>query len=145
MASLDYIGTLPSDQQLGNPDVSECLQDIRIASKRAAELSFRLLGFARHNTQAFGSVDLSGICEEVAHLSRRTFMRSIKVNANIAEGLVVTGDRVQLHQMLMNLCINARDAMPDGGTLTVEAGPALDRANGNTHSRCHFRLGARHG
>lgn len=135
MASLDYIGTLSSDKQLGNPDVSECLQDIRIASKRAAELSFRLLGFARHNTQAFGSVDLSAICEEVAHLSRRTFMRSIKVNAVIDDGLIVTGDRVQLHQMLMNLCINARDAMPDGGTLTIEAGPALDRANGNTHTR----------
>ena len=119
MASLDYIGTLPREQQLGNADVMECLEDIRTASKRAAELSYRLLGFARHNTQAFGPVDLTGICEEVAHLSRRTFMRSIRVDERIKAGLIVTGDRVQLHQMLMNLCINARDAMPEGGTLTI--------------------------
>jgi len=135
MASLDYIGTLPRERELGNQDVMECLEDIRTASKRAAELSYRLLGFARHNTQAFGPVDLTAICEEVAHLSRRTFMRSIRVDADIHPGLVVTGDRVQLHQMLMNLCINARDAMPDGGTLSIRGTLCQDRAGGTTHAQ----------
>jgi two-component system cell cycle sensor histidine kinase/response regulator CckA len=133
MASLDYIGTLPRESQIGNSDVMECLADIRTASQRAADLSFRLLGFARHNTQAFGPVDLTGICEEVAHLSRRTFMRSIRVDAEISSGLVVAGDRVQLHQMLMNLCINARDAMPAGGTLSIRGSLCQDRAQGTTH------------
>jgi CheY-like chemotaxis protein len=62
-------------------------------------------------------------------------MRSIRVDAEVQPGLVVTGDRVQLHQMLMNLCINARDAMPDGGTLSIHAGLAMDRAAGTTHTR----------
>ena len=121
MASLDYLGTLPKDKEIADPDVRECLDDIRTAGSRASDLSRRLLGFARHNTQAFGSVDLTSICEEVVHLSQRTFMRSIRVSSDIIQGLTVTGDRVQLHQMLMNLTINARDAMPEGGNLKVSA------------------------
>ena len=119
MASLDYLGTQPRDSRLDNSDISECLSDIRMASERATDLAHRLLGFARHNTETFGPVDLTGICEEVAHLTQRTFMRSIQIDANVEPGLQVTGDRIQLHQMLMNLCINARDAMPDGGTITI--------------------------
>ena len=121
----------------------ECLEDIRTASKRAAELSYRLLGFARHNTQAFGPVDLTGICEEVAHLSRRTFMRSIRVDEQIKDGLVVTGDRVQLHQMLMNLH-RTRDAMPDGEHCN-EAELCQDRAGYNPCPGRHLRLRTRDG
>ena len=56
---------------------------------------------------------------EVNNLVRQTLPRSIEVSASVPDSLwSVVGDATQLHQVFMNLCVNARDAMPEGGTLT---------------------------
>lgn len=121
LASLDYLRTQPDGRTLDDPRVRECLEDIHAAAARAAELTPRLLSFARGGSRESSPVDVSLLAAEVVQLARRTFDRSIKIVADIQPGLLVVGDRIELHQVLMNLCLNARDAMPRGGTLTIEA------------------------
>jgi CheY-like chemotaxis protein len=98
------------------------------ASQRAAELSQRLVAFARGEAHANAVTDLSAVCSEVAQLVRRTCDRSIMVITDIAPQLAIAGPSLDMHQVLLNLCLNARDAMPDGGSLTITAarhqGPA---------------------
>lgn len=121
VASMDFIGGLPDDTALRADEVQECLNDVRTAARRAAELTRRLLGFARRGPQRHGPVDVSGLCDEVVHLIRRAFDKSVEISSEVTPGLVVTGDRAQLYQLLMNLCINARDAMPQGGRIRIRA------------------------
>jgi len=121
MASLDFLRNQPADRQLGDPEILECFADIQAAAGRAAELTPRLLAFARGGNRVEATVDVATLCSEVVQLAQRTFDRSIRIVPEIQPQLVVTGDRVELHQVLMNLCLNARDAMPTGGTLTVGA------------------------
>jgi two-component system cell cycle sensor histidine kinase/response regulator CckA len=121
-ASLDFLRQQPPTTPLGDADVSECLADISAAARRTTELTPRLLAFARGGWSRSGAVDVSKLCSEVAHLIERTFGRAIRIETSIDRGLVVMGDGGQLNQLLVNLCINARDAMPDGGTLTITAG-----------------------
>jgi CheY-like chemotaxis protein len=62
------------------------------------------------------------LIREVIKILRETFPKSIEISFRIAEDLwMINGDATQLHQVLMNLCINARDAMPEGGKLRIEA------------------------
>ena len=121
LASVDYVTGLPKGRTLADDDVAESLDDVRIAAARASELTRRLLGFAQRGPRRTQGVDVGALAREVTHLLRRALGRNIRLEPNIVDGLVTLGDRSQLHQMLMNLCINARDAMPDGGTLTVTA------------------------
>jgi signal transduction histidine kinase/CheY-like chemotaxis protein len=124
-ASSAHLRTLDPDTPLGDPEVRECREDIRAASARAAELTARLLTIARRRRERSGStpraVDVSRLCQDVLQLVRRTFDRSIAVEADVAPDLSIEGDQAALHQLLMNLCLNARDAMRQGGTLTVTA------------------------
>jgi two-component system, cell cycle sensor histidine kinase and response regulator CckA len=99
----------------------ECLRDLEQAVKRASALTPRLVAFARSESQGHGPVDLSAVCAEVVELVRRAFGSSINVESQIEPGLALTGDGVDLHQALMNLCFNARDAMPRGGKLSITA------------------------
>jgi len=119
-ATLDYLDRISvTDEE----EARSCLADIRLACGRAIELTPRLLAFSRNEAQGHERVDLAAICEEVVQLVQRTFDHSIAVTGTFAGDLYVMGDSVELHQVLLNLCLNARDAMPNGGNLRVTASP----------------------
>jgi len=91
------------------------------AAKRAAALTHRLLAFARRQTLDPKPTDMNLLVRDMAELIRRTIGPSIAFEFIGAIGLWNTlADPHQLENALLNLCINARDAMPDGGRLTVE-------------------------
>jgi two-component system, cell cycle sensor histidine kinase and response regulator CckA len=98
----------------------EEIDAIERAGLRASELTTQLLGFARGGKYAMRPVDLNAVVEKVVSMIRHTFDRSIEIRFDPAEDLAaVEGDAGQLEQTLLNLCINARDAMPEGGTLRI--------------------------
>jgi PAS domain S-box-containing protein len=93
------------------------------ASKRAAALTHRLLAFSRRQTLDPKPTDVNRLVAGMEDLIRRTVGPSITVEAVAAGGLWSTlVDPNQLESALLNLCINGRDAMPDGGRLTIETG-----------------------
>jgi PAS domain S-box-containing protein len=113
------------------------VETAELAAQRAAELTGQLLGFARRSPLRLGPVRLDHLADETVGILRRTFDRSIAIDVrDDGSAGAVSGDAVRLQQVLMNLCINARDAMPQGGTLTVEtAVVTLDAAAARRHPR----------
>jgi signal transduction histidine kinase/CheY-like chemotaxis protein len=103
----------------GQDELYQCLEDMSTSTRRATELVQRLLDFARPGRKKDLPVDLSAVATEVMQICRRTFPESITIRQAITPELEVTGDSAQFHQALVNLCLNARDAMPEGGTLRV--------------------------
>ncbi|MBK6848394.1 MAG: response regulator [Proteobacteria bacterium] len=103
------------------PVLGECLGDIRQAARRAVELTSCMLDLSRRELGRPAAVDVSAVLHEVMQLSRRTFPGEITVEEAIAPGLFVMGQRAQIHQALMNVCVNARDAFSgrEGGTINV--------------------------
>jgi nitrogen-specific signal transduction histidine kinase/CheY-like chemotaxis protein len=93
------------------------------AARRAASLTHRLLAFSRRQTLDAKPTDLNRLVFDLDELVRRTVGPAITVEFIAAAGLWLTlVDQNQLENAVLNLCINARDAMPDGGRLTVETG-----------------------
>jgi signal transduction histidine kinase/CheY-like chemotaxis protein len=93
------------------------------AAKRAAALTHRLLAFARRQTLDPKPVDANRLIADMEDLIRRTMGPAIDVEKVGAGGLwTILVDSNQLENVLLNLCINARDAMVDGGKLTIETG-----------------------
>jgi signal transduction histidine kinase/CheY-like chemotaxis protein len=119
LMNLAFLKGLAGEVKLGERTVQECLQGIDTAATRAVEISRQLLGLARRDRREDVQLDVVRAVEAVTRLLARTFHRSIRIKTDVAQGLWVKGDPAQLNQVLMNLCINARDAMPDGGTLTL--------------------------
>ncbi len=90
------------------------------SAKRGANLVKQILSFARGVEGKHMILQLRHIILEVAKIIQETFPKSVEVSIDVPQNLwTVFGDSTQLHQVLMNLCVNARDAMPDGGTLTI--------------------------
>jgi two-component system cell cycle sensor histidine kinase/response regulator CckA len=82
----------------------------------------QLLTFARGVEGERQSLQTVHLLREIEKIVRSTFPKNILLRTTFATGLrTVLGDATQLHQVLLNLCVNARDAMPHGGTLTLEA------------------------
>ncbi len=94
------------------------------AAHRAAELTSKLLGFARRNQLLVAPLDVGDFVGEVVDLLRRTIDPRITFLADIPPlGWHALADASLLNQVLLNLCVNARDAMPDGGELRLSAEP----------------------
>jgi len=104
-----------------DPEEMSCLDDMESAVANGARLAHRLLGFARGSRHGRSVVDASAICLEIGQMCRRAFDASIRLELDVNRGLRVLADEGELEQVLMNLCVNARDAMPLGGTLTLRA------------------------
>jgi two-component system cell cycle sensor histidine kinase/response regulator CckA len=137
LAGIGYLETLDQTVNFEDGDVRECLQDMNAAGRMAAQLTQRLLNFARGRARGREQINLEQLVHEVVNLAKRTFDYNIDVVIDVQRDCFVTGDRAQLHQVLMNLCVNARDAMPTGGKLVIEA-ETQDLAN--TALRNHPKL-----
>jgi signal transduction histidine kinase/ActR/RegA family two-component response regulator len=96
------------------------LKEIVMATERAAGLTRQLLSFSRRDKARTGPVKLNDIISDTMKLISRMLGDSVEVELDLEDGLsMMVGDQQQISQMVMNLAINARDAMPDGGKLTV--------------------------
>ncbi|OGP79983.1 MAG: hypothetical protein A2Z13_06330 [Deltaproteobacteria bacterium RBG_16_64_85] len=105
----------------GQEEAAAQVDAIEHAGLRAGELTRQLLGFARRGKLDVKPTDLNGVVEKVVTMIRPTFDRSIDIRTALPVALLpVEGDAGQLEHSLLNLCINARDAMPNGGTLRIE-------------------------
>ena len=97
------------------------VEEIMKAGRRAAELTSQLLAFSRRQLLQPKIVDVNSAVTDIIVMLRRLIGENIRLTANLApDAAMVRADPVQLQQILMNLCINARDAMPQGGELTID-------------------------
>ncbi|WP_246275696.1 PAS domain S-box protein [Brasilonema bromeliae] len=104
-------------------NTQQLLSILEGSAKRGADLVKQILSFTRRGVEGSRTIiQARHLLLDVAQVAQRTFPKSIETETNIAPDLwTVCADATQLHQVLMNLCVNARDAMPDGGTLTISA------------------------
>ncbi|WP_304275032.1 PAS domain-containing sensor histidine kinase [Caulobacter segnis] len=131
--AFEMIGTRLAQGRTG--DVERYLGAGQGAARRAAALTHRLLAFSRRQTLAPRAVVINRLMADFVELVRRTVGPSIDVEMVAAAGLWPTlVDANQLENALLNLCINARDAMPDGGRITIETGNRwLDERTAREH------------
>jgi PAS domain S-box-containing protein len=116
IAKLMYLQAATLDVQ-----TQELLKILEDSATRGANLVKQILTFTRGTDGERLPLPLAPLLQEVVKVIQQTFPRSIQVQATIPalEGWLVSADATHLHQVLMNLCVNARDAMPRGGVLTL--------------------------
>lgn len=112
--------------ELGDSDNAALVDSVLRATKRGAELTQRLLAFARQQPLSPKIVDLDALVAGMIDLLRRSLGDAIEIETRETKGLwPVKADPGQLENALLNLAINARDAMPAGGRLTLETGMTI--------------------
>ena len=118
-AGTAFLQQLSTNTELGDPRVRECLRDLTLATNQGAELTRGILRIVRGKRSVREPVDLGALVQEVARILRHTIDHSIQVETNVEPEVVVHGNHSELQQVLLNLCLNARDAMAQGGILRV--------------------------
>jgi PAS domain S-box-containing protein len=135
MVILANVEELLEERRLGT-EQREMLEAIKTSGERAAEMTRWLLAFSRKQHLMPQPTDLTELVSGIDKLLRRTLGEQIEIEAVLADDLWITSvDRSQLEAALVNLSVNARDAMPDGGKLLIETRNAmldLDYAAQNT-------------
>jgi len=114
---------------------TELVTAMDTSARRAASMVQHLLAFARGAEGRRAPVQPAALVEEMQRFVSSTFPHNIQFHGMcLCQDAVITGDATQLHQILLNLCVNARDAMPTGGALTLEASLVeVDQALANEH------------
>jgi PAS domain S-box-containing protein len=103
-----------------DPETARLIALMESSAQRAAEMVRQVLLFARGRDGEQQRVSPAALLKEIERLVRETFPRNITVETYVASDVwPVRGNPTQLHQVLLNLCVNARDAMPNGGRLTL--------------------------
>lgn len=119
----------------GNTRQLEDLEEIRKAARRAAALTRQLLAFSRKQVLEPRILDMNDVILNLDKMLRSLISENIDLRTSLAQDLdAARADPNQLEQVIMNLAINARDAMPEGGTLTIEtANATLDPEYATQH------------
>jgi PAS domain S-box-containing protein len=107
-------------------EAHEFAQIIEKATHRGAQLTRQLITVARKGPFEARPVNVNEVMQEVVQILCHTLSKDVTMTAQLQPNLpLVQGEQTQIHQVLMNLCINAADAMPDGGTLTLSSREVL--------------------
>ncbi|HXB03048.1 MAG TPA: PAS domain S-box protein [Opitutaceae bacterium] len=124
-----------------NPRDLRILNSLEQNASRGAGLVKQILGFAHSTTGEIRPTQVSHLLQDIINVIEETFPKFITLQDEIASDLwLVQGNPIRIHQVLLNLCVNARDAMPEGGTLRIAAfNRRLDREQASALP------GARHG
>jgi PAS domain S-box-containing protein len=114
------IGLLTDNEH--DRDRLDILSTLETSARRGADMVQQVLSFARGVEGRRVQVQVADVLRDVQRIVTDTFLKNIDLRMCIPDDLwTMSGDPVQLHQVLLNLCVNARDAMPDGGGLTLSA------------------------
>ena len=124
-------------QHLSDPQDLHILDNLEVSAERGAALVRQILGFARGAGGESQVIQLRHLAQDLVSLISETFPKSIALETDLPADLwTVRATPSQIHQVLLNLCVNARDAMPHGGTLTLRArNTRLDAATATPGSR----------
>lgn len=123
LAIIDGFADLAAARVSGDPDLSHYLAEVQAASQRAGGLVRRILTFSRKAEVSYRPVAVNRLIMELGRLFSETFPRTIVFDFRLDETLpALSADQSQLQQVLLNLCVNARDAMKDGGRITLTTG-----------------------
>jgi PAS domain S-box-containing protein len=116
MMSIDILKT-SSD----SPETKQILDTIELSAKRGADIVRQVLSFARGVEGERIEVQPKHLLKDLENIIKDTFPKDIRLQFSIPNDMwTILGDPTQVHQVLLNLCVNARDAMPHGGSLTIE-------------------------
>jgi PAS domain S-box-containing protein len=115
------IGNLSLVRRSNTDDILPLVNSAEQAAGRAADLTRKLLGFARRSQLQLIPVDARQVIREVVDILRRTLNPLIVIDTDISDCAPFRADSTLLNQVLVNLCLNGRDAMPNGGRLTLAA------------------------
>jgi len=115
---------------LGNlsPPITEALADIRTAANQAATTTRQLRAFGAQAPGPVSSISVASVVERAVPLLRRVLPRNIELELALAASDSISADEGQVQRVLVNLVLNARDAMPEGGTLTLRTERAANEA-----------------
>ena len=109
-----------------DPKAVSDLDEILRSAERASVLTRQLLTFARRQVVEPVHLDLNEVMSGLVKLLRKVTREDIEIKTFLAENpMMIRADRGQVEQVLMNLCLNARDAMPEGGQLVIETGVTM--------------------
>ena len=116
---MGYVSWL-SLNEASREDREKYLQIILQATQRGADLVQQILTFARRKEVVFSSFKINPLIQELVRMLSETFPKMIKIKTQLAADIpAINGDASHLHQAILNICVNARDAMPMGGEISI--------------------------